>query len=98
MLWSLVLIKKCCKIVLTSSLEDPSFGLEGIQYFNNITQVCQSCSKIDRGTHYLQFIMSLIVVACFLFSMGNKPSAYVSWLFSVSRLLLLYIGPDGNTS
>ena len=32
--------------------------------------------------------MSSIVVACFLFSMGNKPSAYVvSWLFSVSHLI-----------
>lgn len=33
--------------------------------------------ELDIATDYLQFIMSSIVAACFLFSMGNKPSAYV---------------------
>ncbi|KAF9010650.1 glycosyltransferase family 2 protein [Cyathus striatus] len=46
-------------VVLTSSLEDKSFGLPGIQYFNTIA-------------HY---IMASTIVACFLFSMGNKPKA-----------------------
>ncbi|KAL4262585.1 Chitin synthase [Pleurotus pulmonarius] len=44
-------------VVLTSSLEDPSFNMPGIQYFNLI----------------VQFMMGSIVIACFLFAMGNKP-------------------------
>ncbi|KAK2467893.1 hypothetical protein APHAL10511_000188 [Amanita phalloides] len=46
-------------VVLTSSLEDPSFGLPGIRYFNAIA-------------HY---VMASMIAACFLFSMGNKPRA-----------------------
>ncbi|KAG6813294.1 hypothetical protein H0H92_012449 [Tricholoma furcatifolium] len=44
-------------VVLTSSLEDPSFGMTGIRYFNTIAQ----------------FVMASLVVSCFIFSMGNKP-------------------------
>ncbi|KAF8733443.1 hypothetical protein AX14_003877 [Amanita brunnescens Koide BX004] len=46
-------------VVLTSSLEDPSFGLQGIQYFNSV----------------IHYVMASMVAACFLFSMGNKPRA-----------------------
>ncbi|KAF8894117.1 chitin synthase-domain-containing protein [Infundibulicybe gibba] len=46
-------------IVLTSSLEDPSFGLTGIKYFNTLAQ----------------YLMVSMIIACFLFSMGNKPQA-----------------------
>ncbi|KAJ3495480.1 hypothetical protein NLJ89_g10618 [Agrocybe chaxingu] len=45
--------------VLTTSLEDPSFGLKGINYFNSL----------------VQYIMGSLIVACFLFSMGNKPAS-----------------------
>ena len=44
-------------VVLTTSLEDGSFGLKGISYWNTIAQ----------------FIMGSLVVACFLISMNNKP-------------------------
>ncbi|RDB24703.1 Chitin synthase 3 [Hypsizygus marmoreus] len=44
-------------IVLTSSLEDPSFHMTGIKYFNT----------------FVQYAMASMLVACFLFSMGNKP-------------------------
>lgn len=46
-------------VVLTSSLEDPSFGLPGIQYFNS----------------FIHYVMVCLIAACFLFSMGNKPRA-----------------------
>lgn len=46
-------------IILTSSVENPAFHMTGIKYFNMI----------------VQFVMGGIVVACFLFSMGNKPKA-----------------------
>ncbi|CCL99083.1 uncharacterized protein FIBRA_01097 [Fibroporia radiculosa] len=46
-------------IILTSSLETPSFGMTGLKYFNAV----------------IQFVMGGIVVGCFLFSMGNKPKA-----------------------
>ncbi|KAF8629158.1 hypothetical protein AX17_005743 [Amanita inopinata Kibby_2008] len=46
-------------VILTSSLEDPSFNLRGIQYFNTLV-------------HY---VMASMIAACFLFSMGNKPRA-----------------------
>ncbi|TFK26540.1 chitin synthase [Coprinopsis marcescibilis] len=46
-------------IVLTTSVEDASFGLKGIEYFNII----------------VQFFLSAMVIACFLVSMGNTPKA-----------------------
>ncbi|KAG9316580.1 glycosyltransferase family 2 protein [Chiua virens] len=46
-------------VVLSSSLEDKSFRLPNIQYFNAI----------------VQFFLASIIVACFLMSMGNKPRA-----------------------
>ncbi|KAF8514223.1 glycosyltransferase family 2 protein [Hysterangium stoloniferum] len=46
-------------VILTSSLEDPSFGLKGINFFTSIVQYCYAA----------------IVVACFFLSMGNKPKA-----------------------
>ncbi|EGO00075.1 glycosyltransferase family 2 protein [Serpula lacrymans var. lacrymans S7.3] len=46
-------------VVLSSSLENPSFGIEGIKYFNSI----------------VQYFMASIIIACFLLSMGNKPQA-----------------------
>ncbi|KAH9485002.1 Chitin synthase 3 [Psilocybe cubensis] len=44
-------------VVLTTSLENASFGLKGIKYFNTL------------------YIMASLIVATFLFSMGNKPAA-----------------------
>ncbi|PFH49780.1 glycosyltransferase family 2 protein [Amanita thiersii Skay4041] len=46
-------------VILTSSLEDESFNLSGIEYFNTLV-------------HY---VMACMIAACFLFSMGNKPQA-----------------------
>ncbi|KIJ18824.1 chitin synthase [Paxillus involutus ATCC 200175] len=46
-------------VVLSSSLEDKSFGLSNIQYFNAI----------------VQYFLASIIIACFLMSMGNKPKA-----------------------
>ncbi|KAL5485273.1 hypothetical protein ACEPAI_7915 [Sanghuangporus weigelae] len=45
--------------IVSSSLEDPAFGFEGISYFNSI----------------IQYAYASIVIGCFLFSMGNRPRA-----------------------
>ncbi|KAF5316916.1 hypothetical protein D9611_003857 [Ephemerocybe angulata] len=44
-------------VVLTTSLEDGSFDMKGISYFNTI----------------VQFILGSLIVGCFLISMGNRP-------------------------
>lgn len=46
---------------MTTSVEDGSFGLQGISYFNA----------------FIQFILTAMVISCFLVAMGNKPKAYV---------------------
>ncbi|KAF8160662.1 chitin synthase-domain-containing protein [Crassisporium funariophilum] len=58
-------------VVLTSSLEDPSFGMKGIKYFNTLAQ----------------YVMASMIIACFLFSMGNKPSAS-KWKYKLSAIIL----------
>ncbi|KZT66387.1 glycosyltransferase family 2 protein [Daedalea quercina L-15889] len=61
-------------IILTSSLEDPAFGMEGIKYWNSVAQ----------------FVMGAIVVATFLFSMGNKPKAS-KWKYQTTAILLAFM-------
>ncbi|GLB37699.1 putative chitin synthase [Lyophyllum shimeji] len=67
-------------VVLTSSLEDPSFGMKGIKYFNTL----------------VQYVLASIMVACFLFSMGNKPKASqwkymtIACCFSVLMVYLIF--------
>ncbi|KDQ21855.1 glycosyltransferase family 2 protein [Botryobasidium botryosum FD-172 SS1] len=46
-------------ILVTSSMEDPAYKIGKIAIFNSVAQYCYAA----------------IVVACFLFSMGNKPRA-----------------------
>ncbi|KAH8107991.1 chitin synthase-domain-containing protein [Cristinia sonorae] len=46
-------------VILTSSLEDDSFGFSAIRYLNAV----------------LQYSMGALVVSCLLFSMGNKPQS-----------------------
>ncbi|KAJ3749041.1 chitin synthase [Lentinula detonsa] len=46
-------------VVLTSSLEDDSFGMTWIKDVNPI----------------IQYFLAFMIAACFLFSMGNKPQA-----------------------
>ncbi|KZV63383.1 glycosyltransferase family 2 protein [Peniophora sp. CONT] len=58
-------------VILTSSLEAKEFGFQWIRYVN-------SC---------VQYFMASIVIACFLFAMGNKPSA-VHWKYKLITLLL----------
>ncbi|KDR75062.1 hypothetical protein GALMADRAFT_70113 [Galerina marginata CBS 339.88] len=58
-------------VVLTTSLEDKSFGLTGIQYFNTLAQ----------------YIMSSLIVGCFLFSMGNKPTT-AKWKYKLTTIIL----------
>ncbi|KAL6300445.1 chitin synthase-domain-containing protein [Sparassis latifolia] len=58
-------------IILTSSLEAPSFHMTGIKYFNSV----------------VQFLMASVIVACFLFSMGNKPKAS-KWKYKLSVIFL----------
>ncbi|KAJ6586867.1 chitin synthase [Mycena vulgaris] len=58
-------------VVLTSSLEDPSFGMPAIKYVNTV----------------VQYLMASVVVACFLFSMGNKPNAS-KWKYKITAISL----------
>ncbi|KAI8993118.1 chitin synthase-domain-containing protein, partial [Trametes punicea] len=57
-------------IILTSSLESKEFGMPGIRYFNAV----------------IQFLMAGLVIACFLFSMGNKPKA-AEWKYKICALI-----------
>ncbi|KAF5380437.1 hypothetical protein D9615_004664 [Tricholomella constricta] len=67
-------------VVLTSSLEDPSFGMTWIKYINTL----------------VQYIMASIIVACFLFSMGNKPQVSqwkyksTAMFFSILMVYLIF--------
>ncbi|ESK96664.1 glycosyltransferase family 2 protein [Moniliophthora roreri MCA 2997] len=58
-------------VVLTSSLEAPYFRLGGIQYFNTI----------------IQYALVLMIAACFLFCMGNKPRASL-WKYKFTVIFL----------
>ncbi|KAJ7188329.1 glycosyltransferase family 2 protein [Mycena filopes] len=58
-------------VVLTSSLEDPSFKMPAIKYVNTV----------------VQYLMASVVVACFLFSMGNKPHAS-KWKYKITAICL----------
>ncbi|KAJ7462232.1 glycosyltransferase family 2 protein [Mycena galericulata] len=58
-------------VVLTSSLEDPSFNMPAIKYINTV----------------LQYLMASVVIACFLFSMGNKPHAS-KWKYKITAICL----------
>ncbi|KZT10722.1 glycosyltransferase family 2 protein [Laetiporus sulphureus 93-53] len=58
-------------IILTSSVENALFGVTWIRSLNAV----------------LQFITGSIVVACFLFSMGNKPRT-AKWKYQASAILL----------
>lgn len=51
--------------------------MDGIKYWNSVVQVSHSSPSacFEGLTRYLQFVMGAIVVATFLFSMGNKPKA-----------------------
>ncbi|TFK68710.1 glycosyltransferase family 2 protein [Pluteus cervinus] len=58
-------------VILTTSLEDPSLGLKGLQFFNTLAQ----------------YILTSIIVSCFLFSMGNKPQSS-KMKYKISAILL----------
>ncbi|EKM80571.1 hypothetical protein AGABI1DRAFT_70953 [Agaricus bisporus var. burnettii JB137-S8] len=65
-------------VVLTSSLEDPSFNLKGIKYFNT----------------FMQYLMGSMIVASFIFSMGNRPAASKAKYKTTSivlAILMLYM-------
>ncbi|KAH9942456.1 chitin synthase-domain-containing protein [Epithele typhae] len=65
-------------VILTSSLEAPQFGFSGIKYFNSVSQ----------------FFMAGLVIACFLFSMGNKPKG-ARWKYKICTIcfavLMVYV-------
>ncbi|KAJ7680268.1 glycosyltransferase family 2 protein [Mycena polygramma] len=56
-------------VVLTSSLEDPSFKMPAIKYINTV------------------YLMASVIVACFLFSMGNKPHTS-KWKYKITAICL----------
>ncbi|KAJ7218117.1 chitin synthase [Mycena pura] len=58
-------------VVLTSSLEEPSLHMPAMKYINTV----------------VQYLMASVVVACFLFSMGNKPHA-AKWKYQITAICL----------
>ncbi|KAL1672473.1 chitin synthase [Schizophyllum commune] len=63
-------------VVLTASLEDPSLHAEGIKYVNKLAQ----------------FILASTIVACFVFSMGNKPQgAKFKYMFTIVTLSIFMV-------
>ncbi|KII92534.1 glycosyltransferase family 2 protein [Plicaturopsis crispa FD-325 SS-3] len=58
-------------VVLTSSLEAPVFKITGIKYVNSM----------------IQYFMACMIIACFLFSMGNKPQAS-RWKYKLTSIML----------
>lgn len=57
-------------IIVTSSLEDEAFNMSWIKYLNTP----------------IQYLLGSIVVACFLFSMGNRPRAS-KWKYQTAAIL-----------
>ncbi|KAF7321339.1 Chitin synthase [Mycena kentingensis (nom. inval.)] len=66
-------------VVLTSSLEAPSFHMTSIKYVNNL----------------VQYFMASLVIACFFFAMGNKPHAakwkYKTLAISLAAIMVYLI-------
>ncbi|KAI0043669.1 glycosyltransferase family 2 protein [Auriscalpium vulgare] len=58
-------------VILTSSLESPNFHMHPIRYFNSV----------------VQYFLASIVIACFLFSMGNKPRSS-KWKYKLISIFL----------
>ncbi|KAH8982703.1 chitin synthase-domain-containing protein [Lactarius akahatsu] len=58
-------------VILSSSLESPAFQIESIRYFNSV----------------IQYLLASIVIACFLFSMGNKPRSS-KWKYKTVAIIL----------
>ncbi|SCZ88136.1 BZ3500_MvSof-1268-A1-R1_Chr10-2g02854 [Microbotryum saponariae] len=72
----------CFLMILTSSLEDPTFKLRGIKYVNLIVQYAYQGS----------------IIACFFLAMGNKPkSAYWKYLTVIIILGLTTVYMVGAT-
>ncbi|KAJ7072377.1 glycosyltransferase family 2 protein [Mycena amicta] len=61
-------------VVLTTALEAPSFNMPAIKYVNNV----------------VQYFMAAVIVACFSFSMGNKPYA-AKWKYKTTAIALAVI-------
>ncbi|EJU04297.1 glycosyltransferase family 2 protein [Dacryopinax primogenitus] len=57
-------------VILTSSVNDPSFNLKGVGFLNTLTQYAYA------GT----------IVACFLFSMGNRPKG-ARWKYRIAVVI-----------
>jgi len=57
-------------VILTTSINDPSFNMPGVAVFNTITEYAYA------GT----------IVACFLFSMGNRPKG-AQWKYRIAMLI-----------
>ncbi|KAI9510939.1 chitin synthase-domain-containing protein [Russula earlei] len=58
-------------VILSSSLESPAFHMHPIRYFNSV----------------VQYLLASIVIACFLFAMGNKPRS-AKWKYKTVAIIL----------
>ncbi|KAI0295847.1 glycosyltransferase family 2 protein [Multifurca ochricompacta] len=58
-------------VILSSSLEAPAFHMRPIRYLNSV----------------VQYLLASIVIACFFFSMGNKPRS-AKWKYKTVAIIL----------
>ncbi|SCV73964.1 BQ2448_6394 [Microbotryum intermedium] len=55
-------------VILTDSLADPTFGLSGIHYFNQV----------------VKYYYIALIICCFLLALGNRPAGAVAWYTTIA--------------
>ncbi|SGY19437.1 BQ5605_C014g07647 [Microbotryum silenes-dioicae] len=55
-------------VILTESLADPTFGMTGIHYFNQV----------------VKYYYIALIICCFLLALGNRPAGAVAWYTTIA--------------
>ncbi|KAM0790046.1 Chitin synthase 4 [Microbotryomycetes sp. NB124-2] len=57
-------------VILTQSLADPSFGVEGIKYFNLV----------------VKYVYVACIISCYLLALGNRPAGAKVWYNTIATI------------
>ncbi|KAK4051036.1 Chitin synthase 4 [Microbotryomycetes sp. JL201] len=57
-------------VILTQSLADPSFGIEGIKYFNLV----------------VKYVYVACIISCYLLALGNRPAGAKVWYNTIATI------------
>ncbi|KAK4051686.1 Chitin synthase 4 [Microbotryomycetes sp. JL221] len=57
-------------VILTQSLADPSFGIEGIKYFNLV----------------VKYVYVACIISCYLLALGNRPAGAKIWYNTIASI------------